>query len=425
VGAALVMLIVRGVADEWARRAIVEQLEKATGARVELKDFRFGWRLLRARLDGLTLHGKEPEGTPPLFHSDQLQVEIRVESFWGRKISLGSVEMAHFTAHVRVEQNGSTNFPGPKVQVRAGALPVQRVFDLKVANLRLEDGELLWNDVRVPIVAETGNFEFAMEYAAENGRPVYLGRVGGQNLEVAARRYLPFASDLTAKFIIRPDSFSLTQLGWKMPHSELEVQAEVASFSRLEVSFKYRGQVAFEDIRSITRKPNTPGGHAEFTGQGRYSGKQLSYSGRYTADGIVMPYPWFRAEGISSRGEYHGDQRALDVPNFEASVLGGKAAGHLHLDIPSQQFRVDSQARGLDLGQALAATNRSEFPVVPLHWAGRVDVDSTTTWFADFKHVESSGVSLWSSPGDPAPEKIPVNRPRRRAPPGTCTDTED
>jgi translocation and assembly module TamB len=408
VGATLVLLIVRGVADEWARRKIVEQLEKATGARVELKDFRFGWRVLRARLDGLTLHGKEPEGTPPLFHADQLQVEIRVESFWGRKISLGRVEMSHFSAHVRAERDGSTNFPGPKVQAGAGALPVQRVFDLKIANLQLGDGELLWNDVRVPIVAETRNFEFAMEYAAEKGQPVYVGRVSAQNLEVAARRYLPFSSDLTTKFIFRPDSFSLTQIRWKLPHSEIEAQVELASFSRQEMSFKYRGQVGFEDIRSITRKPNTPGGHAEFAGQGRYAGKQLSYSGRYTADGILLQYPWFRAKGISSRGDYRGDQRALDVPNFEASVFGGRAAGHLHLDIPSQQFRVDSQARGLDLGQALAATDRPEFPVLPLHWDGRVDVDSVTTWFADFKDLESTGVSLWSSPGDPAPGKIPV-----------------
>jgi translocation and assembly module TamB len=408
VGAALVLLIVRGVADEWARRTIVQQLERATGARVELKDFRIGWRVLRARLDGLTLHGKEPEGTPPLFHADQLQVEIHVESFWGRKISLGRVVMSHFSAHMRVERDGSTNFPGPKVQGPPGALPVQRAFDLKVANLRLADGELLWNDIRVPVVAETRDFEFAMEYAPENGRPVYVGRVGSQNLEVAARRYLPFPSDVTAKFIFRPDSFSLTQLRWRMPHSEIEAQAEVASFSRQEVSFKYRGQVSFDDMRSILRKPNTPEGHAEFSGQGRYAGKQFSYSGRYTADGIVMPYPWFHAEGISSRGAYGGDQRALDAPNFEASALGGKLAGHLHFDIPSQQFRVDSQARGLDLGQALAATDQPEFPVLPLHWGGRVDVDSTTTWFADFQHLESRGVSLWSSPGEPAPGKIPV-----------------
>lgn len=411
-GIAVALLIVRGVADEWARRKIVAELERVSGARVELKDFRIGWRLLRARLDGLTLHGREPAGTPPLFHADQLEISIRVESIWGRKISLGSVEMSHFSAHLRVEQDGSTNWPGPRAVDAADPPgdppPVQRAFALRVANLRLEDGELLWNDVRVPIVAETGGFEFALEYVPENGRPAYVGHVSGRNVEVAARRYLPFPSDLAARFIVRPDSFSLTQLRWKMPHSAIEVEAEAASLSRAEVNFKYRGQISFEDIRSITRKPNTPDGRAEFTGAGRYAGKQLSYSGRYSAEGIGLPYPWFRAEGITSRGDYRGDERVLTVPDFEASLLGGTVAGRVHLDIPSQQFRVDSQARGLDLAQALAATDRPEFPVAPLHWGGRMDVDSTTTWFADFKHVDSTGVSLWSSAPEPAPGKIPV-----------------
>src|ERR1019366_4237592 len=139
---ALVFIVGSGLADRWARRAIVEQLEKTTGARVELGNFHFAWRSLRARLDKLTLHGREPAGTPPLFHAEQLQVELHLESFWGRKISLGSVEMSHFSAHIRVERDGSTNIPGPKMPVIPG-MPVQRLFDLKIARLRLDDGEIL------------------------------------------------------------------------------------------------------------------------------------------------------------------------------------------------------------------------------------------------------------------------------------------
>ena len=83
----LAFLAWSGVMDRWARRAIIAQIEKATGARVEIEQFHFGLRSLRARFDGLTVHGREPAGTPPLFHAGQLQVDIRVESIWGRKIS--------------------------------------------------------------------------------------------------------------------------------------------------------------------------------------------------------------------------------------------------------------------------------------------------------------------------------------------------
>ena len=119
-GLAVVYVIGTGLADRWARRSIVEQLERATGARVELGNFRFTWRSLSARLDGLTLRGSEPAGTPPLFHADRIQFDIHVESIWSRKISLGNVEMSHFSAHVRVEPDGSTNIPGPTCPASAG-----------------------------------------------------------------------------------------------------------------------------------------------------------------------------------------------------------------------------------------------------------------------------------------------------------------
>src|SRR4029077_3328635 len=155
----------------------VEELEKTTGARVELGNFHFGWWALNARFDGLTLHRREPAGSPPLFHADMLQADIHVESFWGRKISLGNVEMSHFSAHVQVEKDGSTNIPGPKIPVSTGTPDVQSLFDLKVAQLRLDDGQILWNDKRIPLEAKGGNFEFVMNYTSEGGRPVYLGQV--------------------------------------------------------------------------------------------------------------------------------------------------------------------------------------------------------------------------------------------------------
>jgi hypothetical protein len=381
---ALAYVVGSGLADRWARRTIVEDLEKTTGARVELGNFHFAWRILRARFDGLTLHGREPAGTPPLFQADQLQIDIRVESFWGRKISLGSVEMSHFSTHVRMEPDGSTNIPGPKTPGKTGGRPVQGLLDLKIARLRLEDGEISWNDTRVPLAAEGGNFEFAMDYAVDAEGPAYLGRLSWQKFKVAARRYLPFPSDLSAKFTIRANSFFLTQLHWKIPHSEIDAQASVTSLSEPEWNFRYRGQLNFEDLRSIMRKPNTPGGNVEFTGDAHYAGQQWSASGRYTAGEIAMKYPWFHPGSVSAHGSYRADRRSVDSPDLEALLLGGSVTGHLHIDIPSQSFRFESKTRGMDLSGILAAEDNPRLPVIPLHWGSRVDVDATTTWIADF-----------------------------------------
>src|SRR5260370_32455134 len=78
---ALAYIVGSGLADGWARRRVVEELEKATGARVELGSFHIQWRSLHVRVDGLTLHGRQPAGTPPLFHADRLEIYIHVQSF--------------------------------------------------------------------------------------------------------------------------------------------------------------------------------------------------------------------------------------------------------------------------------------------------------------------------------------------------------
>ena len=407
-GLAIAFVIASGLADRWARRTIVEELEKTTGARVELGNFHFTWRLLNARFDGLTLHGREPAGSPPLFHADVLQFDIHIESFWDRKISLGNVEMSRFSTHVQVEKDGSTNFPGPRIPSTTGAPDVKGLFDLKIAQLRLEDGEILWNDMRIPLQAKGGNFEFAMNYTSEGGRSVYLGQVSSRTLEIAALHNLPFTSNFSARFTVRPDSFSITQLQWKTAGSEIDAQANLASFAQPAWTFRYRGQLRLEDLWTILRKRDAPGAHIEFAGEGGYSAEQMNFTGRYTADRITLKYQWFHPGNISAHGSYRADNHSIDLPDLEALILGGNVTSHVRVNLPKLDFRAESKVRGLDLHQALAAEDNPSLPINPLHWGSRMDADATTTWIADFKHVDSRGLSVWTPPATPAPGQIPT-----------------
>src|SRR5712691_9899301 len=122
-----------GLANRWARHAIVGRLEKMTGGRVELRTFRFHPLRLRAELAGLTIHGREPEGKPPLFYADSLFVDIRVDSLFRRKISLNEVRVERPAVHIRFEADGSNNVPAPRT---AGKQPLrERIFGLLVRKL--------------------------------------------------------------------------------------------------------------------------------------------------------------------------------------------------------------------------------------------------------------------------------------------------
>src|SRR5438132_4971168 len=396
-----------GAANYYFRRTIVTQIEKLTSGSAELAAFHFSpWRM-RVTLNDFTVHGREPQGTPPFFHADRLELGLRIDSVWGRRVSLGDVKVSHPVLRVRVERNGSINVPIAHRPAQAKPLR-ERIFEVVARRLRLEDGEMLFNDVRVPLVAEGGRFEFSVDYAELDAKPLYLGQFRWQEMELVARRYLPFNSDLSLRFTLRPDSLSVTQLLWKAPHTSIDAQLSNSSFAKPNWVFRYRGHLDFEDIRSILRKPNSPSGNVDFAGNGHLADRRLAVSGSYSAADISMPYDWFHSSGISSRGSYRADRAALEVPDFSAQALGGAIDGQAHLDFHTLGFRVNAHAHDMDLATLLAAVNNDNLPIVPLHWGGIADVQAVTTWTADFKNLDSRGISTWAPGRQLLAGQIPV-----------------
>ena len=401
------VILSSGAADNYIRRTIVTQIEKLTSGSAGLAAFHFSpWRL-RVTLNDFTVHGREPQGTPPFFHADRLELGLRIDSVWGRRVSLGDVKVSHPVLHVRVERNGSINVPIAHRPAQAKPLR-ERIFEVVARRLRLEDGEMLFNDVRVPLVAEGGRFEFSVDYAELDAKPVYLGQFRWQEMELVARRYLPFNSDLSLHFTLQPDSLSVTQLLWKAPHTSIDAQLSNSSFAHSNWAFRYRGHLDFEDIRTILRKPNSPAGEVDFSGNGHFVEGRLAVTGNYSAADIAMPYAWFHSTGISSRGSYRADRVALEVPDFSAQALGGAIDGQVHLDFPGLRFRVNAHAHDMDLATLLAAVSNDHLPVAPLHWGGIADVHAVTTWAADFKNLDSRGISLWVPRRQLPASQIPV-----------------
>lgn len=404
---ALVLILSTGGSDNDIRRIIVEQIQKSTSARAELRAFHFNpWRL-QVTLTDLTVHGHEPAGTPPFFHADRLVIGLRIDSVLRRKFSVGDVELSHPVLHVRVEPDGSINVPIARRLPQAKPLR-ERIFEVVVRRLRLEDGELLFNDVRVPLVAEGGRFEFSVDYAELDTKPMYLGQFRWQQMELVARRYLPFNSDLSVRFALEPNAFSITQLLWQSPHTNIDAQLSNTNLTQANWAFRYRGHFDFEDLRTILRKPNSPSGHVDFSGDGHFANGKLAVTGKYAAADIDMPYDWFHSSGISSRGNYRADRVALDVPDFSAQALGGAIDGQVHLDFRGLRFRVNAHAHDMDLATLLAAVDNNNLPIVPLHWGGIADVQAVTTWTADFKNLDSRGISLWVPRRQLPPSQIPI-----------------
>src|SRR6202048_2727604 len=185
----LIVLILIGVAiffgsgagNPLIQRFIVRRLERVAGGRVELRAISIRWLRLEILMKVLVIHGREPAGTEPLFSAEEVQAGLRVDSFWGRKVSLNDLLVQRPQIHVRIEKDGSSNVPLPQgATTRKPAR--ETLFDLRIRRLQLQNGWILYNDVRTPLALEGDNLRLALDASGPATQPMYLGTIDWQSI---------------------------------------------------------------------------------------------------------------------------------------------------------------------------------------------------------------------------------------------------
>jgi translocation and assembly module TamB len=398
-----------GIAQRWLRRALVQQLEASTGARVELGGFQLHALRRRAELDNLTLHGLEASGDAPLFHADRVQVRITVLSFLHREFRIDELVVDRPELAVRFEKDGHSNIPPPKTRADAGPWQ-ESLFNLRIGRIELRNGGANINDRRVPVELQGQNLAFRLQYVMPaEGNGAYVGNLSWNQVELDFKRDVPLRFDLSTKFVLHQDSFELDELVWKTLHSELNLRAELPSFARAEWNLRYRGRLSLEDVRKIFREPLTPDLIADFSGAAHYAPGDWTGSGHFDGHDVKLPYEWFHATHIETTGNYTIAKQKLVVENLAIRALEGSLEGRLEMDLPTLAFRTQTHFHHASLAEAIAAVNNTGFPIDTLHWDGGMDVDSFNSWTANFKHFRTKGESRWSPPAVLTPGMIPVS----------------
>jgi translocation and assembly module TamB len=385
-----------GAGNPILRRWIVHQLESATGGRVELRTLSIQWVSMRTTLKGLVIHGREPGGTRPFFSAEEVRAAVQIDSFWGRKASLSELVIIEPEVHVRVERDGSTNVPTP-VKGGGSKKPLhESLFDLAVRKVQIQGGWILYNEVKVPLAVEGGDLRLALEAGGTAERPLYFGNLEWQGVRFSAQRMVPFVSNLSARFTLWREGFTLDQGVMSAGRSHIDAQAEMSDFAKPKWSFRYRGWVELQDIREVFRAPMTPTGHVDVRGEGTLAEGKYRGGGSYAGRDIRLTYDIFHAAGLISRGSYSIDNDGLVVPDFIAEAFGGSVKGKVTLRFAGVQFRADTHIQGMDLAGVFAAIEHPGFPIHELDWDSVLSGDTTETWSNAFAHFELGGRMQWN-----------------------------
>ena len=404
----IVIFFGSGAGNPLIQRLLISRLEAMTGGRVELRTLSIRWLAMRFTLTGLVIHGNEPPGTEPLFTADEVQAGLRVDSFWGRRVSLSSLEVQKPHIHVLVGKNGASNVPTPHRTAAASKPASETLFDLHIRRLLLADGWILYNDLKTPVTVHGGDLEFSLDAGGTREHPLYLGNLEWQTVQFTSKRYMPVPLSLAAKFTLWRDGFALEQGVFTAGHSHLDARAEMSGFANPQWNFRYRGAVELLDFRETFRDPNIPTGHVDFRGEGQLTAGQYTGNGSYSGQEIALPYNVFHTRGLTSRGSYRINNAGLEIPDFFAGAFGGKVTGRVTMSFDGLKFRAVNHVENVKLAPILPCIEHRDFPIDELHWDARITADTVETWVGPFRHFEISAKTVWDSPEQLAERHQPV-----------------
>ena len=406
---AVAVFFASGAGNPLLRRLAIRRIDSITGGRSEIRNLSIQWLSLSATVKGFVLHGKEPDGTPPLFSAEEIHAGLHIDSFWGRKVSLSEITVRQPRIHIRAEKDGATNVPSPpRSPARSGKPLRETLLDLRIRRFALSDGWILYNDVKTPLALEGDDLQLTLDAGGGSENPLYAGTLQWKNALFTDKRFIPLPLSASAKFTFARNAFTMEQGQFGVGTSRLDVQAEVSDFSAPQWKYRYRAWLNLADFRKTFRAPLTPSGKVDLRGEGTFAAGEFKGTGNFNASEIVLSYDILHQGGLRSTGDYKLDKNGVDIANFAAYAFGGSVKGRVTMKLPGLEFRAQTRLEGMRIAQILPAIEHNGFPVDHLHWDSVLAADTIETWKGPFQHFQISGETDWTAPDEVAAGHIPV-----------------
>jgi len=398
-----------GLGNPLLRRILVSRLETLTGAKVEIRTVSVGWFSLTATVNGLVLHGKEPASTEPLLSVEQARVGLRIDSFWGRRVSLNELMLLSPHVHLLVEKNGADNLPALQRTGSSQKALQETLLDLRIRRVEITDGWFLYNNLRSLVAVEGGDLRFRVNLGGAQDHPLYLGALDWDSVQLARRRDVPIPANVSAKFTLSREGFAVEQGIVRVGRSHLDVQAETKSLDAPAWNYRYRAWLDLLDIREAFRTPEVPLGRIDVRGDGRIAEGKITGQGNFAGDNLRLQFEDFHSANLTSRSSYTLDAKGVLLPDFAVYALGGSVKGRVAMRFEGLQFRAETKIQNIRLSEVTPALDHTGFPIDKLHWDSVISADTVETWHDNFRDFDISAHVLMDEPEDLAPHHIPVS----------------
>ena len=385
VGAALVLLLRNEGFRQDLLAKVENSIQESTGARLEVRDFSLRLSNLSLDLYNVVVHGTEADPSKPLLQVDHLQVGLTIDSVLNRKWHVRDIIVDHPVARMMINKAGENNLPKPPK--KSASSSNTNVFDLAIRELRLNNGEVYYNDQKTPLEADLHDLRINASYDAAQNK--YSGDVGYNNGRVVYGKYAPVEHSVQAKFGVTPQIFTLDKLELETGKSQVTLNAAVNDYSsqNMKAEGSYEATLVAGDFQRILKDPSLPTGTVKLTGQMKYQAEPnkplletVSMAGNVSSPGLAVKTPSVQTEVRDLYAHYQLSGGNVEVNDIRARIMGGTLSGKLAIrDVAgASEARLQASLKDLSLDQAQTATHNASLRQA--HLSGKVSADATAHW---------------------------------------------
>ena len=415
--------------QQLVRRRVVAALEQATGGRVEIGQIHTIPFRLRVDVRDLIIHGREAADQAPYLRVDRVLVEIKIISLFSTQIGLHSLDVEHPAVHIIVYPDGSTNQPAPLVSRVSEKEPAEELFSLSVSHLEVQQGELLWNENRIPLDLDARNVGLVLSYS-------FLHRHYQANLAVGSastrfRQYPAVTWSADAALVLSSDQADISALTLASGNSAIHFSGHLRNFDHPQITGDYRGTLDVGQLAAAARQPDFQKGTANLEGHGSWSVENFALDGTLLAKDIAWSNGQLKTQSGRLGGTFSLTPQRIHISSIKASLLGGELQGEVDIanwqsslepaavqsprhvvgrvsTINPQRGVVRLQLSGFPLAPAIGVVSAHKVPLDRLNLSGATSGKVEVLWVGSIHDAESVVSLTISPPQQPVPGQLPV-----------------
>jgi len=318
--------------QNYVRRRMVAEIERATGGRAEVGSFHVVPFHLQVEVRNITVHGKEAPTDVPLAHADSLVAQLKIISFLKTEFGFYSLVLEHPIVHIVIGRDGATtNIPAVRVMpAGSGAEQLQRLFDLSIDHLLIRNGELLWGDQKIPLDLAVNDTNLQMDYAFLRGR--YEGRLWLGKVDTAVQDLRPFSWMTSIDFSLASTFAEIKSLKWDSGRSSVQASGRISDFQHPRIDGSYEGHVNLEEAAATLRRQELREGVADVKGNGHWSLSDFAASGALALHDLGWHGEQFVVSKVNGSADYSLTNDQMKIQKLQTKALGGAITGDAQVD---------------------------------------------------------------------------------------------